>query len=769
MATFKRDSTTFVELGNRQAHTSPNLEPDLTVTIRGCQRTTLTQGSENPSSGHDSLSVCRDYQIEEALRESAAMLLSIANTAHDAIVLFDQDGCVEFWNKAAESIFGYRAEEVLGKAFAPLILPPAHRAACTSYFAGVRYPTQNHPPNTATLVLEARHQSGRQFPVECSLTPVRLEGRWSALGILRDTTERQRTEEDLRKLTRVVEQSPVSVVITDAQGTIEYVNPKFVELTGYTATEVIGQKPSILKSGFTSEATYAVLWQTITSGREWRGEFRNRKRNGELFWEYASISPIKGTDGRISHFLAVKEDITVRKMYEKQLLHQAHFDQLTALPNRLLALDRLAQTLHRAHQSNRLVALMFVDLDNFKTVNDTLGHAAGDHLLVGAATRLKTCVRNTDIVARLGGDEFLIILVDPASAAGCELVGRKILEVFTRPFFLEGHEVVVTASVGVAIYPGDGEDPHVLLRNADAALYRAKEQGRHTYRFFTSEMNARARERLNVESQLRHALRRQELSVHFQPIIDLTSNSVVGAEALLRWNNAELGSIPPDRFIPVAEDTGLIVPIGEWVLRNACRQLALWQQPFHRALHISVNVSPRQFVEPGFPTTVAHVLEETKISAELLVLEITERLLLGDSPQITENLRRLIKMGVTFAVDDFGTGYSALSYLKRFTFHALKIDRSFLHDATTNAGAAALATAIIVMAHSLGLKVIGEGAETKSQVEFLCAEGCDMAQGYYFSKPLPAECFTEFLRHHGGGARRSHDLEHPPGSLVIEH
>lgn len=701
---------------------------------------------EEYSAGYAHQPIYKEKQVEEALRESAEMLLSIANTAHDAIVLLDHNGCVGFWNKAAESMFGYRAEEILGRAFAPLLLPAVHRAAYTSYLACSQSPGDQQAPETQTMVLEAIHNDGTQFPIECSLAPVRLDGCWSAIGIFRDTTERRRTEEDLRKLSRAVEQSPVSVVITNAEGAIEYVNPKFIELTGYTAKEVMGQRPSILKSGFASDATYTDLWKTITSGREWRGEFRNRKKNGELFWEYASISPIRGLDGEISHFLAVKEDITVRKMYEEQLLHQAHFDQLTELPNRFLALDRLSQALHRAYRNNHFVALMFVDLDNFKTVNDTLGHAAGDSLLVSAAARLRDCVRTTDTIARLGGDEFLIILADLSSTAGCEVVNHKILDVFLRPFQLEGHEIVVTASVGVAVYPSDGEDPHVLLRNADAALYRAKEQGRHTYRFFTSEMNLRALERLNLESQLRYALDRQELTVHFQPIIDLRLNTIVGAEALLRWNSAQLGPIPPDRFIPIAEDTGLIVPMGEWVLRNACQQLADWRTTFRNSLCVSVNVSPRQFLEPGFTQIVAQVLRETGLKAELLGIEITERLLLDDSAQTTETLKELITMGVHFAVDDFGTGHSALSYLKRFTFHALKIDRSFLRDATTNSGAAALATAIIAMAHSLGLKVIGEGAETKSQVEFLYAEGCDMAQGYYFSQPLPAERFAEFLR-----------------------
>ncbi len=706
----------------------------------------MTLDHEEPSPERAYQSLLREEQLEEALHESAEMLLSIANTSHDAIALFDPEGRIGFWNKAAETLFGYRAEDILGTLFAPLVLPATHQKAYSEYFISAHSQEEKHKTNIYTIVLDALHRDGTYFPIECSLTPVKLEGRRSTIGILRDATERQRTQEDLRKLSRAVEQSPVSVVITDSAGAIEYVNPKFVELTGYTAEEVMGKRPSLLKSGFTSDAIYCDLWETITGGREWRGEFRNRKKNGDFFWEYASISPIKGPDGQISHFLAVKEDITVRKKYEQQLVHQAHFDQLTGLPNRLLALDRLSQALNRAHRSNNLVALMFVDLDNFKNINDTLGHSAGDKLLIHVAERLRGSIRTTDTIARLGGDEFLVILFDLPTAAGCEVVSRKILKAFAQPFRLEGHDLFVTASIGVAIYPSDGKDPHVLLRNADAALYRAKEQGRHTYRFYTEEMNAQALERFNLESQLRYALERNELAIHFQPIIDLRSETIAGVEALLRWNNAKLGNVPPDRFIPIAEDIGLIVPIGEWVLRNACQQLRVWRSGFGNSLWIAVNVSPRQFLEPAFPSTVTVALSETGLDTDSLRLEITERLLLDNSSKTKETFQRLIRAGVNFAIDDFGTGYSALSYLKSFTFQALKIDRSFLRDATTNSGAAALAIAIIAMAHSLGLKVIGEGVETESQMHFLHAEGCDMAQGYYFSRPLPAECLESFLK-----------------------
>lgn len=684
-------------------------------------------------------------QMEDALRESTQLLLSIADTAHDAIVLLDHDGGIAFWNKAAERMFGYRSKDVLGQPLAALVISESQRASHGGYFTSF-CPPERGGSLTKKIAFKARRSTGAEFHAECSLSMVNLEGNWSAIGILRDmTAEQGGTEEELRKLSQAVEQSPVSVVITDVHGAIEYVNPKFVELTGFSPAEVIGKRPNILKSGYTSPETYRDLWSTITAGREWRGELSNRKKNGELFWEYASISPIRGLNGTVTHFLAVKEDITMRKMYEEQLVRQAQYDQLTGLPNRLLALDRLSQVLYRARQSSGVVALMFVDLDNFKNINDTLGHAAGDQLLVDAAARLRRCVRTSDTIARLGGDEFLIVLPDLSAVADSEIIGHKILDMFSRPFRLNGQEFFITASVGVAFYPSDGDDPHILLRNADAALYRAKEQGRHTYRFFTSEMNQQALERLNLESHLRYAQARGELKLHMQSIVDLHSGQLVGAEALLRWRSYELGNVPPDRFIPLAEDTGLIIPIGEWVLETACQQATRWQMPHNAPLRVSVNVSPLQFQETNLVATVSRILEKTRLPPDCLELEITERSLLDDSPAINAMLQQLIEMGVCLAVDDFGTGYSALTYLKRFPLHALKIDRSFVRDVTTDPGDAALVSAIVVMAHSLGLKVIGEGVETEEQVGFLRAQRCDMAQGFYFSKPIPQHAFERLI------------------------
>ncbi len=560
-------------------------------------------------------------------------------------------------------------------------------------------------------------------------------------GVCWDITERKRAEESIRKLSMAVEQSSASVMVTDVEGRIEYVNPKFVEVTGYNRSEVIGRNPRFLKSGYMSEEHSRGLWTTILSGREWRGEFYNKKKNGDLYWEHASISPITGHDGTITHFLSIMEDMTVRKEYEERLLHQANFDDLTDLPNRVLAADRLAQALARARRNSTSTAVMFIDVDHFKVVNDTLGHAIGDELLVQAARRLSACVRDSDTVARFGGDEFLIVMPDLDAEAQLDVITEQVTQAFTRPFQLGGHEVLVTASIGLTVCPDDGEDPHMLFRNADAAMYHAKEEGRNTYRFFTPEMNKRALRRLEMEHQLKYALERGELSLQYLPIVDAHSEQIIGAEALLRWENAELGYVPPSQFVPLAEETGLIGPIGDWVLEEGIRAASRWQG--QTPLRLAVNVSSRQFWGSSLVGAVERSLQNGDLPPHLLTIEINERLLLEDPPTTGHIMGELARRGIQLAVDDFGTGFSALGYLKRYPFNTLKIDRSFVQNITSNGENATLATAIIAMAHGLGLEVIGEGVETEEQLEFLRSRGCDFIQGYYFSKPLSARELEE--------------------------
>jgi len=596
------------------------------------------------------------------------------------------------------------------------------------------------PRSNCALVLGDQSETGVQLPFDENDEEVIL----GALGVFTDINERKLARESLRKLSRAVEQSPASVVITDTKERIEYANPKFLEITGYSLEEVLGRKPNILKSGHTPKSDYDDLWRTITSGREWRGEFLNVRKDGRRYWEYASISPIKATDGTITHYIAVKEDISVRKEYEERLFHQANFDPLTGLPNRVLVLDRLNQGLSRARREGDSLAVVFVDLDNFKNVNDTLGHAEGDVLLKQAARRLTDCVRETDTVSRTGGDEFVIVLPAMHQPSDVEFVARKIMEAFSKPFAIGSYDFHVTPSMGIAIFPGDGDDPSILLRNADAAMHLSKRKGRNAFQFFTPEINQRMVERMDLESRLRHALTRDDLYLVYQPIIDSRTGGLVSVEALLRWNDDELGAVPPDRFITVAEETGLIVPIGEWVMRTACLQARQWREEGVELQRMQVNISGQQVQGPEFVDIVRGALEDSALPPGVLDLEITESTLMADVPAAAKTLEELRGLGVKLSIDDFGTGYSSLSQLRVFAVDTLKVDSSFVRDITADLDRTAIAEAIVVMGHSLGLTVTAEGVETEVQFEMLRAWGCDNVQGYLFSMPLIADDLKAF-------------------------
>ncbi len=566
-----------------------------------------------------------------------------------------------------------------------------------------------------------------------------------ALSFNQMTATLRQREEHLRKLSQAVEQSPVSILITNRDGIIEYVNPKFVAITGYAQAEVIGQNPNILKSGYIAEETYHTLWQTIVEGKEWQGEFHNRKKNGEFFWESVLISPIKDNSGNITHFLGIKEDITVRKQYEEKLLHQANFDHLTDLPNRILAFDRLVQALASARRQRQLVAVLFLDLDQFKRVNDTLGHGVGDELLIEVGKRLQACIGEGDTLARLGGDEFLVILSCLMHLPQAEVIAQKLIMTLSAPFLLENREIFISASIGITVFPNDADDPHTLLRNADAAMYKAKESGCNNYQFFTTAMNESALKRLELESELRYALERHELSVYYQPQMLLRNHHLIGAEALLRWHSEKFGDISPAQFIPIAETTGLIETIGAWVLHTACKQAKQWQTELRISLRVAVNVSPYQFKSGRLLEVVSQALEESGLMPNCLELELTESLLMENAEETCATLKQLKQLGVSLALDDFGTGYSSLSYLKYFPFDLLKIDRAFIKDLAFKNEDASLTAAIIMMAHSLGLTVVAEGVENQEQLAFLHVQGCDLVQGYYVSKPLSVDKFVQFL------------------------
>jgi len=681
-------------------------------------------------------------RAEMALRESEERFRNLIEGSLVGIAI-DRAGRPIFANQAYADIFGYAGpDEILRLPTLERLYHPDDRPRLVRY----RVDRLEGRPAPARYEYRGLRQDGTTILVEAQVRSVTWKGEPAVQSTVIDVTDHRRTLDNLRKLSLAVEQSPASVVITDTTGAIEYVNAKFVELTGYTLEEVLGRNPRILKSGKIPAEVYETLWRTIAAGREWRGELLNRKRNGELYWESVSISPIKTADGTVTHFLAVKEDITLRKEYEKRLIQQANFDEVTGLPNRVLALDRLEQALARGLRQNHKVGLLFIDLDRFKYVNDTLGHHTGDRILKEAGARIRGCLRAADTVARLGGDEFTVIVPDLQSGIDVEPVAQKILEAFGQPFYLGRREIFLTPSIGITIWPDDGRLPDELMRNADTAMYRAKEMGRNNFRFFTPELNERALWRARMEHQIRHALERDEFELHYQPLVDLKTGRIERAEALLRWRNAELGEVSPDDFIPLAEEIGLITPIGEWVLRTACRQAVEWRRDGSGGERISVNVSSRQFRGLSLFDTVAAILEETGLPAAALELEITENLLMADIPEVVDSLRRLDELGVKLSIDDFGTGYSSLSYLRRFPVSVLKIDKSFMRDIAAESDNAILIEAIITMARSLKLEVVAEGVETDAQMGFLRRRGCDFAQGYLFSQPAAVTDFRRLTR-----------------------
>ena len=560
--------------------------------------------------------------------------------------------------------------------------------------------------------------------------------------------ERQLREQGkyIRKLSRVVEQSPVAIIITDTAGTIEYVNPRFTQLTGYAFAEAVSKKPHILKSGETTAEEYGRLWETVSEGGEWWGEFHNRKKNGDLVWVSASISPITDGAGKITHFIAFQEDITEQKLAGETIRQMAYYDTLTGLPNRSLFNELMQRALAQAHRHNRLLAVLFLDLDRFKVINDTLGHAVGDQLLQAAAQRLKECCRrDRDTVARRGGDEFIILLPDIDDVQEAVRVAQKIIDAFSLAFVLPHIELFISTCIGISISPHDGKDTETLIKNADMAMYRAKEQGRNRYHLYTSAMDVQAFHRLTMENSLRRALQREEFLLYYQPKVNIKTGRIVCIEALVRWQHPELGLILPQQFIPLAEDTGLIVPLGEWVLRTACSQNKAWQKADFTPMRVAVNLSPRQFQQPNLAEMVEHALAEADLAPAWLELEVTESIMMQNMEKTIGTLRRLSNLGIHISIDDFGTGYSSLSYIKKLPVQTLKIDQSFVSDITINLDDAAIATAVITLAQSLRLNVIAEGVETLEQMELLDGLNCPEMQGYFFSRPLPASKITDLL------------------------
>ncbi len=557
-------------------------------------------------------------------------------------------------------------------------------------------------------------------------------------GIAEDITASKSVEEQLGLSAQVFVSSKEAIMITDANNVIIKVNKAFSDITGYAESEALGQNPRILKSDRHKLSFYKEMWHTLLSKGSWQGEIWDRRKNGEIYPKWASIHLVRNERGEITNHIALFSDITERKASFEQIKHLAHYDALTNLPNRTLLVERLESAIASAERSSKKLAVLFLDLDRFKNINDSLGHFAGDLLLQAVAKRLQRCVRATDTVARLGGDEFVVILTGIKSAGDAAHVAQKMLESMMEPVPIEGKEIVTSPSIGISVYPEDGRSHTALIKNADAAMYHAKDQGRGNFQFFTENMNTKALEQLSFESDLKMAMKRGEFFLHYQPQVDLSSGKIVGIEALLRWLHPDRGPVPPAVFIPIAEECGAIAAIGEWVIRAACRQNKAWLDAGLSAVPVAVNLSAIQFRQKNIVGTIAGILEETGLPPRLLELEMTEGIIMHDADSTIKTLRAIKDIGLRLSIDDFGTGYSSLSYLKRFPIDKLKIDRSFVGDIAASSDDAAIIRTIITMGHSLRLTVIAEGVETAEQVAFLKQEGCDQIQGYYCGRPVPA-------------------------------
>ncbi len=550
------------------------------------------------------------------------------------------------------------------------------------------------------------------------------------------------SQRDLYLAEKVIESSLEGVMVTDAHARILSVNPAFTRMTGYAPEEVVGLNPSVLNSGRQSPAFYARMWDGLLRDGHWQGEVWNRRKTGEVYPQLLHITAIRDGEGVLTHYAALFTDISRLKETEARIRDLAYYDPLTGLPNRRLLDDRLQVELAHAARLRCRLAVMFVDLDRFKRINDSLGHTVGDKLLVEIAARLRVSLREDDTVARMGGDEFLVVLNNLSGPDEAATMARRLVAELRRPVNVEGRELVVTTSVGVAVYPDDSRDADTLVKHADVAMYRAKDEGRNSFQLFEPAMNARSLERLALETALHRALPRDELQLYFQPVMGAEGGELVAVEALLRWRHPDLGLVSPADFIPLAEDTGLIVPIGEWVLRSACEHHRRWCEAGGGPLHMMVNISARQFREEGFAAMVASVLAETGMTPGDLTLELTESMLMDDTDRALARLDHLRALGVCLAIDDFGTGYSSLAYLKRFPIDELKIDRLFVRGIDRNTRDAALVSAIVSLGHSLGLRVVAEGVETAAHLNVLRRQGCDLAQGFHFNPPLPWDEFV---------------------------
>jgi diguanylate cyclase (GGDEF)-like protein/PAS domain S-box-containing protein len=558
----------------------------------------------------------------------------------------------------------------------------------------------------------------------------------------------KRAQQELHLRDQAIEASVNAIIITDhtlPDQPIVYVNPAFERITGYSSAEALGKNCRFLLGDDREQSGIDSIRTALREQREGRATLRNYRKDGSLFWNDLHIAPVRDDDGTVTHYVGIQNDISEARRYQEELEYQANYDTLTSLPNRNLLHDRLKQSVAYARRYQKSMAVAFIDLDNFKLVNDSLGHSAGDRLLTTVADRLKACVRTSDTAARLSGDEFVLILFDQTDETVIHNTMQRILNEVSLPCRLEDRDFYVSCSIGYSLFPKDGETDEALLKNADAAMYHAKEAGRNNFQAYTPDMEVKATQRLELGGDLRLALENNEFYLCYQPRVSLSTGSIIGVEALIRWNHPKQGLVSPSHFIPIAEETGLITSIGEWIMKTACTQNKAWIECGLPQITMSVNLSARQFVKKDLVQSIEKILIETGLPPDQLELELTESLIMHNAELFIVTLNNLKALGIKLAIDDFGTGFSSLAYLKRFPIDRLKIDRSFVHNVASDKDSSAIAQAVIHLGHSMGLMVLAEGVETPEELEFLRTHQCDELQGFFFSKPLLADDFEQLL------------------------
>ena len=696
----------------------------------------------------DNISIKTDEIVKKntELEKSLSLLRATLESTADGIMMVNGQGAVVDWNQKFVEMWripSYMMES--GKESISFDYILEQLTDPQSLISDVQYLYQN--PEWQGELPELTFKDGRIY--ERFTQPQRVGNQIvGRVYSFRDVTQKRMALDELRIRERAIEASTHGIAIIDIsknENKVIYVNKAFERTTGYPEMQALGKSLHTLQGIDVDEVNNKRIQLAIRELREETVEMENIRRNGEVFWCEISVAPVKDLLGHVKHYVCILNDITQRRDMENQLIMQATYDSLTNLPNRVLLMDRVEQAILQAKKKNSMLAFLFLDLDRFKMTNDTLGHNMGDKLLQFIANRLLIATDDFDTVARLGGDEFVILLSNLDEMKQAETMAQDLLHAIARPIQIDQHSLKITASLGISFYPRDGQDYESLMKSADLSMYHAKDNGRNTYRVFEPEMNRRVINHMQLDTALRDALKNHELYLVYQPLIDLKQSKIVGFEALLRWNSKNLGTVSPANFIPMAEENGLILDIGEWVLREACTQLKSWQKQGIKNLSVAVNISGRQFRQTNLPDLISEILKSTGLQPKYLELELTESLLIEDIEHVVETMYSLKDMGIKLVIDDFGTGYSSLSYLKQFPVDKLKIDRSFISEMATNQNDAAIAKAIINLGHSLNIEVLAEGIENEFQRDFITSHGCDFAQGYYYKPPETADKIFEFI------------------------